>query len=343
MADALAALLNGLQPVPPEPVPLAEALGLRVADAVASPPLPATAVALAPGYAVSAADLVGADAYSPAFVPMPPAIAIDQPLPSGTDAVLAADAVQSIGGQAEIVASLAPGTRVRQPGEDWPGDTALIPAEHRIGPADLLACQRAGLTHLPIRRPRVVVEQPEASPATALWLTSLAVTWGCRTSGPADLILRLTRGPNDGTAAASHHGLALAPGESAGVGRHNGTPVVLVPARFDGAVAAVVALVLPVLAQLLAMPLRQERHPVAAKIASAPGVCEVVLLQRTRGRWQPLMTGDVTLAALMRSDAVALIPPDSEGLAEGSVLAGLSLSQPFAPMRGDRMPADAGG
>jgi molybdopterin biosynthesis enzyme len=72
---------------------------------------------------------------------------------------------------------------------------------------------------------------------------------------------------------------------------------------------------------------------------------ELVLLTREGAAWRPAPPGSLTLAALAEADAFAILPPDSEGLPEGALLAGISPHAPFG-CRDDRSdparPAPAG-
>jgi molybdopterin biosynthesis enzyme len=62
---ALAALLDGLAPVAPVALPLADALGCVAADMPQLKPYPQRDIAAADGWALRARDLVGASSYSP--------------------------------------------------------------------------------------------------------------------------------------------------------------------------------------------------------------------------------------------------------------------------------------
>jgi molybdopterin biosynthesis enzyme len=151
---------------------------------------------------------------------------------------------------------------------------------------------------------------------------------------PADLFLRFSTGPDDAGAGLTHHGLALAPGAGSGVGNR----LILLPARFDGAMAAVVALVLPALAKLGAWRLAGERHPVTAKLASSPGWSELVLLQRAAGHWRPLAIGDAPLAAILAADGAAILAANEEGVPAGAEVTAIPWSSPFRSHTGPGVP-----
>src|SRR5690606_37167741 len=94
----------------------------------------------------------------------------------------------------------------------------------------------------------------------------------------------------------------------------------------DHAFAGYLALVQPVLDRLSG---RSERAgivlPLARKISSAVGLCEIALVGRERGTWMPLAVGDFSLDAMRLADAWLAIPDNSEGYAAGTLVAALPL------------------
>src|SRR3569623_970764 len=60
-------------------------------------------------------------------------------------------------------------------------------------------------------------------------------------------------------------------------------------------------------------------QPIARKIASAPGIADVVLLMREADVWLPLSVGELPLRALVRADAWMLVPGNSEGFPVGAL------------------------
>jgi hypothetical protein len=123
--------------------------------------------------------------------------------------------------------------------------------------------------------------------------------------------------------------LALAPAQTAWLEREGGALVLSVPRRFDGMVAAVLALAVPAMAALTGAAPCHEERPLLRKIASGLGMAELVLLTRQGADWHPAAAGAVTLAALATADAFAILPPDSEGLPAGAPLVGTALLSPF--------------
>ena len=113
---ALAALLDGLAPVPATPVPVAEAAGLVAA---AMPPIetpvPPTNIAAIDGWAFRASDLAGASSYAPLAMTGAPAwVEAGAALPSGCDCVLEPAFVERAGPAVAILAEAAPGEGARR-------------------------------------------------------------------------------------------------------------------------------------------------------------------------------------------------------------------------------------
>jgi molybdopterin biosynthesis enzyme len=115
------------------------------------------------------------------------------------------------------------------------------------------------------------------------------------------------------------HGLALQPGRTAAVGRLGPVPIVALPGSPDHALAAWLALVLPLVDRLSARQLRRRMTlPLARKIASSVGIAEIALLAEEHHAWLPLAVGEWPLQAIARADAWLLVPASHEGFAAGT-------------------------
>ncbi len=332
LAVARARLLAGRGPVAPVTLPLGEALGLAAAETVRAPyALPPTAVALRPGVAVASADLVGATPQAPALLPtVPPPVLPGAALPPHADAVLPAEAVTMTGPFAELGQSAYPGENVRKAGGDLTAGTVIVAAGGTVTAEVALALACAGIGEVSVRRPRIAIEGPPG-PDGAFVATLLRQAGCAITSAAADLAIMLT--PDVGAAAAPDAilGLALQPGRDSALDLSGPTPRLVVAPRFDGLVAVLHGLVLPLVAALAGRRPHRVERPLAAKIASQVGMTDLVLLAAAPEGWRPLATGQATLAALLAADAVALIDPDSEGLPAGALLAATPLREPFEP------------
>lgn len=317
----LAQALSDLTPVPPETVALGAAIGHVLADDLLLPQdLPRDMQALRAGFAVAALDLMGASAALPQPLAAPLRVVPGDSLPPGTDAVLAEDGVEHTGTGPEAIRPVGPGEGVRRAGHDGRAGAPIAPAGARLSARVALVAALAGIEAVARRRPRVQVAlaDPAQADFTALWVQGL----GARvvTDAP-DLLMRPTE---------THQPrLALSPGDTAWLGRADGGLVLDLPHRFDGMVAALLALGLPALAALSGAALRHETRPLTRKVSSGLGLSDVVLLLDDAGGWCPAAPGSITLESLSQASAFALLPPDSEGLPAGASLAGLPLDQPL--------------
>jgi molybdopterin biosynthesis enzyme len=346
---ALAALLEGLEPVAPRQVPLAEALGGVAAMMPSLPAIPAVDTARADGFALASGDLVGASSYAPLPLPQPPRwVEAGDPMPEGCDCVVDVEIIDASLPLVQALAEALPGQGVRRRGGDVAAGHAVLAPGRRIGRIDRWAAGLTGLQRIALRRPRLrLVEIPgPAGPAAAL-IAELAVAAGAALSRVAarardaasvaavvdvrdcDLLVTIGGsgvGRSDATIAALtacgatvSHGLALLPGRTAAVGRIGKIPVIALPGAPDQALAAWWTLVLPVLDRLSARVRRPAgTRPLVRKIASSAGLAEVVLLEEQSGRWLPLAVGEWSIEWTVRADAWLVVPAGSEGFAAGT-------------------------
>jgi molybdopterin biosynthesis enzyme len=351
LETALAALLDGLEPVAPVAVPLADALGCIAAEMPPLTAFPPRDIAAADGWACRARDLVGASSYSPLPLMQPPRwVEAGEPMPEGCDCVVEADAVDQTGPMFQVVSEAIPGQGVRRTGGDVADGSSVVAVGRRVRPLDLLIARVAGLDRLEVRRPTLrVVNIPSTSgdAATARLVTENARDAGAQVItveaaardaaaivsaiGPGACDLLVTTGGSgvgrtDATITALAvrgeviaHGIALQPGRAVAVGRIGNIPVVALPGAPDQALAAWWTLVLPALDRLSG---RQPRPPVtlplARKIASSVGIAEVVLLESRAGTWMPLAIGELPVETIARADAWLCVPGGSEGFAAGT-------------------------
>jgi len=321
VSEILAPALVALEPAIPTRIALRDALGAAPAASVFAPQaLPAGNIALRGGYAVAALDLVGASPHSPVLLPaMPPLVLAGEALPEGTDAILPPEGLVDQGAFVEVSRAAAPGDCMRFAGHDLAAGAALAPAGTPLTARHLLVMAIAGIDTIDTRRPVVVL--PETTRPETAWLASACRALGCRAAGPgekADLAF--------GWSEAQGPLLALNPGDTAQLRLSAGhPPAILLPPRFDGMIAAFVALALPLIERLAHRQASPESRPLTRKIASGVGIVEIVLLRTVAEGYHPLATGELTLAALAGADHIALIAPESEGAPAGSMLAALPL------------------
>jgi molybdopterin molybdotransferase len=345
---ALAALLNGLEPVVPVELALAEALRCIAADMPKLEALPSRDIAAADGFAFAARDLVGASSYSPLPLTSAPVwVEAGEAMPDGCDCVVDVDSVDTSGPMAQVLAEAVPGQGVRRAGSDIAAGSVVAVAGRRILPRDLLIARAAGLTRLRVRRPRLRIIDIPGGTLTADLIAESARKAGAEVSAilargrdaasiahaldakNCDLLITIGGsgvGRRDATVLALAqrgdvfvHGIALQPGRTSAVGRIGKTPVVVLPGRADQAFAAWWTLALPALDRLSGRRARKTLGlPLARKIASSVGLAEIVLLERKDGAWAALAVGDLSLEAIARAEAWLTVPGGSEGFAAGA-------------------------
>ncbi|HRE21733.1 MAG TPA: hypothetical protein PKW21_11975, partial [Rhabdaerophilum sp.] len=180
----------------------------------------------------------------------------------------------------------------------------------------------AGIEGVEVRVPRVAVDLRDD--AIAGWLGVELSRLGCRVVDAGEAAdLRLRAVPDAGPR------LAVRPGEGGWIAREDGEIMIEVPGRFDGAMSVYALLVLPVLAKLSGVPMREVVLPVSIKIASAIGSSDLVLLFATDTVLTPLSVGEMPLRAFARASHFLVVPPDNEGLDAGTPVAAISLAEPF--------------
>lgn len=345
---ARAALLRGVDPLARMELPLTEAAGCIAAGAPLLPAWPPRDVAAADGWAFRATDLVGASAYSPLPLTTAPAwVEAGDAMPGGCDCVLDADAVEVSGPLVQVLAEAVPGQGVRRAGSDVADRAPAGREGHRISVADLLIARVAGLDKLRVRRPRLRIVNVPGATATAHLIGGIARAAGLDVTmldagarDPASIAAALDAsccdvvltiggsgvGHEDAAIAALArrgdvlaHGIALQPGRTAAVARLGKVPAIALPGSPDHALAAWLALVLPLIDRLSArQPRRQVTLPLARKIASSVGIAEIALLAEEHKAWMPIAVGDWPLQTIARADAWLLIPGSHEGFAAGA-------------------------
>jgi molybdopterin molybdotransferase len=323
--DVLQPILQSLAPVAPRRVPIESARGLTLAEpACAVAPVPLRAVALRSGLAVASLDLVGASAQSPVMLARAPSpVAAGDALPEGCDAVVDPDTVTRMGPTLLVTEQATPGMNARLSGQDLRHDGLLMPAGSRITSEAILACRLAGIDTAAARQPTLSVQLEDQFHRA--WLCGRLMDLGCNLAehgASADLIIR--------NAQQDEPRLALQPGDSSWTDvLSDGVVQVETPRRFDGFIAAYLALVVPVVAALSAQRICAIKRPLVRKIASAIGMTELVLLRCREGWLDPLAIGSITLPALAQSDAYFLVPASVEGHAIGEVIDAVRLDDPF--------------
>ena len=175
VADAIARIVDGVAPLAAETVPLDQAAGRTLAEALAARRTqPPVAVSAMDGYAVRAADvtpgatllLVGISAagHGTRMVVAPERavrIFTGAPLPEGADAVLIQENAEQDDLDGRVIratASVAPGRFVRRAGLDFSEGDVLLETGRHLGPRELALAAAMGYGALPVcRAPRVAI------------------------------------------------------------------------------------------------------------------------------------------------------------------------------------------
>ncbi len=347
---ALAALLDRLHPVAPVALPLAEALGCVAAETPRLKALPDRDIATSDGWALCARDLVGASSYSPLPLKKSPVwVEAGDTMPEGCDCVIDADCLDATGPMVQALAEAIPGQGVRHAGGEIAEGSIVIATGRQLRALDLFVARAAGLQELMVRRPRLrIVNIPAGEAVTVHLIAECARAAGAdvvRTEatgrdaasiaravepgGASDMLITIGGsgvGRTDATITALAqcgelvaHGIALQPGRTAAVGWIGTIPVIALPGAPDQALAAWWTLALPLLDRLSGREPRQSVSlPLTRKIASSVGMTEIVLLERNRGNWMPLVSGELPLGTIARADAWLAVPGGSEGFAAGT-------------------------
>jgi molybdopterin molybdotransferase len=167
---ALAAILERVEPLPSERVPLADAGGrILAADAVSTTDLPPFTSSAMDGFAIRAVDAPGSLAVVDRAAAGRPTsrslgageaigIATGAVVPEGADSVVPVELVVEQDNTIEIEADVRLGANVRPQGSDARAGETVLPAGRRLGPAQIGALAAAGLPQVSCtRRPNVSI------------------------------------------------------------------------------------------------------------------------------------------------------------------------------------------
>jgi molybdopterin biosynthesis enzyme len=341
-----------VRPVAPREVAIAAAVGRVLAADLMVGSRPRAALALRDGWAVNSALTHDAGPYAPAHLPAAIRIDAGAPLPAAADAVAEIDAVVVRDGGPQAIAAITSGDGVLSAGADADGKTALGREGCRLHAVAAAALAAAGIARVRIREPRLLVvrARPPGDPiidaAVALLEHGIAAAGGVTLDEPAgsevprladalqrqdvDAVIVIGgtgSGRNDASVSTlarlgrvEAHGIALSPGETAAFGLVEARPVLLLPGRIDGALAAWLLLGERMLARLAAS--REQPRTVSArlarKVASNLGLAELIPVRLRDGEAEPLGSGYLPLQTIAQADGWILVAADREGHPAGT-------------------------
>ena len=305
--------------------------------------LPQSPLALRDGWAVRADLTTDASSYAPAPVSSAVSVVVGEALPASADAVAPYDALTVRAGEPHVQAPVAPGEGVLEQGADLAAGKALLRAGQRLDRLRLALLNACGISRVQAREPRLVV--CSANPGDPVINATVAYISDCVRAEGAVLIkdrrtpgltLTLTRtdadavivvggtgtGRNDiAVATLAHfgrvvvHGIALLPAETTAFGMVVGRPVLMLPGRIDGALAAWHVLGKSILGFLNENdepePLRPAK--LTHKVSSPVGIGELIAVRCDGDYATPLAAGYIALSALARANGWILVPPENEG------------------------------
>lgn len=327
-----------------ETVALRDALGrVAAADLVVPHDRPETDLALDDGWAVAAADTVGASPYAPAFLVEVEPIAHGAALPFAADAVLPTVCGRADGGMLVVETTLAPGENTRRRGADLPAGTVLAGAGRSIDAFAVALAALAGIETVEVATAIVALRAEPTSPLADL-AAAVLTEMGCRIDrdvvgaglGPETTLAIVIGASEPSEDAAEITGLAVTGLERARLSPRGEVPVITLPDRLEAVALALETLIVPTLTRRLDLPDDRggETRPLARKLASRVGFTEVALLDvDAAGCWLPLAVGDLAWSAWARARALVELPPESEGVPEGSTL---TARRPRVRIRPDR-------
>ncbi len=177
LGDAQAHVRSAIDTLPVVSTPIADAVGLVIAETVTSPEaIPPFANTAMDGFAIRAADLAAATEAAPVELPIVATIAAGAtaprrlasgeamrimtgaPMPEGADAVIMVELTESDEGRVRCRAAVPVGNHVRNAGDDLAAGSVVFEPGTVIGPAHVGVLASLGRTDVLVhRRPRVGV------------------------------------------------------------------------------------------------------------------------------------------------------------------------------------------
>jgi molybdopterin molybdotransferase len=332
---------------------LRSALGRTAAeDIIIDAPVPPAAIALRDGWALSSHLTIDAGPYAPVSIPIAIRVDVGERLPPHADGVAPLDALISRDGEAHVLAPVIPGEGVLPAGGDVPRGVTLIRAGERLDALRIALLAALGVTHAQVRVPRLSLTRPHSRPDRVLDAVMACIADAIGRAGA----IATTRSPDDVLEHASTqtdvdafvvvggtgcgrldnavqtlasignvqvHGVGLIPAETSAFGTVGPHPVLLLPGRFDAALAGWHMLGRAMLMRLTgnAEPPCLRTAKLTRKVSSTAGLAELVAVRCEGSLATPLASGYVPISALGRANGWILIPSESEGRPEHSEVA----------------------
>jgi molybdopterin molybdotransferase len=344
----LALIGERVSAVGPQTVAVTAALNAVLAEDVVAPALPPGAIALRDGFPVKAESIADAGPYAPVVLPNARPIDLGAAMPEGADAVLPFDVVTRRGERLEAIAGVAAGDGILPAGGDATPQSPLRRAGERIRSIDVGILAAAGIGAVAVRMPCIVLARGPADDIaderfqmlsravqdaggvvaerpllleTALAESAVDAVIGIGGTGSGQCDASVNRLARLGRV--ETHGIAITPGETVALGWIGERPVLLLPGRFDAMVAAWLLIGRHLIAALNGGKVEEipTIMPLKRKITSTIGMTELVPVRCVEGMAEPLGSGYLSLTSLARSIGWIFVPAESEGFADGTLVA----------------------
>jgi len=349
LPEVLAYIESRVKPVAPKQYSASAACGLVLAEDVrVSHPLPAHAIALRDGYAVDSELTRDATSYAPATLFAAHCVNAGETMPPDTDAILPQDAVTRLGATAATLSPATTGDGVLATGGDAGPGTVLFRSGRMLRNSDIAVLCAADVASVAVRTPRIAILRATSrsdnilEAAVTLLTRAVGAAGGQIASGDGDhfesalgrdefdaAIAVGGTGTGQGDKAVTtlaqvgevaFHGIAVAPGDTAGIGFVAHRPVLLIPGRLDAALTCWLLLGEALLNRLSGrLPEQSVRLArLTRKVASSLGLTELIPVTCKDEEVEPLASNYLPLQVIARADGWISVPAESEGYPAGS-------------------------
>ncbi len=344
----LALIGERVNAVQPQTVAATAALSAVLAEDVIPPAVPRRAIALRDGFPVKAESVADAGSYAPVILAGARPIDLGDAMPDGADAVLPFDAITVHGERVEAIAGIAAGDGVLPAGGDATPQSPLRRAGEKIRSIDAGIIAAAGIRTVTVRGPRIALAQDahndDADERFQMLSRAVREAAGIVAGNPVLLETALADNAVDavigvgGTGSGQRdtsvnilaklgrvaiHGIAITPGETAAFGWVGERPVLLLPGQFDAMLSAWLLVGRYLVAALSGGNVEEMPAimPLKRKITSTIGMTELIPVRCVEGMAEPLASGYLSLTSIVRSDGWIFVPAESEGFADGTLVA----------------------
>ena len=244
-----------------------------------------------------------------------------------TEALAAIDRIEPV---AATVVELVRAAGLTLAGDAILGSTKLRLAGARLRRIDIAQLTGAGIADVAVRVPRLLIVTGGAGESTRAMIKGAIEGEG---GVVAEVTTETALAKDDFDAAiafadqetthalqpTTFDGVALSPGGGISFGHAGGRPFLVLPARFNEALAAWLAIGRRFFARLAFRLIEEQPYllELARPIPSTRGLAEIIAVRRRAAQVEPLL-GDWTAESIARADGWILMPAESDGFAAGT-------------------------